>query len=98
MRSPSPAGTTPDEALLLSILLAGDEEPLGVLRAQLEVASVVARMEGPNGVEVEFELPEDVARAEPERFEISDIEFGLEGAEGRGFAAVHVEDGRLVRL
>jgi hypothetical protein len=92
------AQPTATESLLLSYLLAGDEEPFITMRAQLALGWVVARTESPEGVIVDFEIPDSAPRLVPPRLDFGDVEFRLADTGGGGFAIIRAEHGVLAFL
>src|SRR5690606_31692743 len=89
---------TADEKHLLSLLLAGEDEPFVSLRAQLAQLWVVARRESPTGVIVDVRIPDDVPRAPLPRLDLSDVGFEIGASKQRGTATVRVEGGAILQL
>ena len=86
------------ERRAMEALLAGDEEPFPTLREQWARAWVVKRSHTNWGLIVAIGVPSGVRRAQPPRFDLSDVRLEFEHDVGDGYAACFVDGGVLVEL
>jgi hypothetical protein len=81
------------EQTALSMLLAGDDPMLDLLRTQFSIATIVSREMTGVGFFTNFVVPESVERTEPKNFVIGDVHADMRGlAYGAGLL-LFVRDG-----
>ena len=86
------------EQAVLTMLLAGDDATLVLLRAQLNAATIVSRKMPGVGFFTDFHVPEVVERTAPKDFVIGDVHANLSGlSHGAGFL-LFIRDDKLSML
>src|ERR1051326_1298833 len=79
-------GVNEQEQRVMSMLLAGEDEVLSLLRAQFQAATVTSRKMTGVGFFTDFYVPESVARVSPPSFVIADVSGRFEQGTDAGFA------------
>lgn len=86
------------ERLALSMLLAGNDDVLAVLRSQASQVAVSNRTYSTAGEYVDLILPQGVETVSPSDFILQDIELQFEGVADGAAILLYVRDGRLSLL